>query len=499
MNVLLRRRRLTAAALAAAVLLSSPALQGCASDGASSSLPADSASTVAGSGDRPVHPKDLQFAEQEFAFPHSERVVLSNGMVLHLIQDRTLPIVDATAVFNGGSVFDPAGKEGLASMACGMVRGGGTATLSPEDLDSALDLLAGSIGVGAGAENLSASFSFMSKDLDRGLELFADVLRNPRFDEGRFQQTVAMSLQGLQRAFQSPGGVLGRAFDAAVHPGHPYGALVTAKSLQSITPDDLRAFHAKWFHPETFVLGIAGDFDRDALVARLEKVFEGWGKSAEPLPKWPAPFERKYAGGHYVVPMAGVTQTNIRMGHWGPPQNSVDRVKFDVMNLILGGGSFWSRMTKVVRTKEGLAYSVWSGLARASRGGTFMSGTETKASSTYRAIGLMKGLIAGMRDEAVSEEELRMAKDSILNGFVQVIESPASLASQYATLEFKEYPEAWLDRYREIVRSVTVADVQAVAREYLRPEGLVLVLVGDPSLFDAAPEELGPAKELPVR
>jgi len=407
--------------------------------------------------------------------------------------------VDASAIFNGGSVFDPAGKEGLASMACGMMRNGGTTSRTPEEVDEALDLVAGSISVGAGEENLGAGFSFMSKDLDAGLALFADVLRNPRFDEGRFQQTRAMSLQGLQRAFQSPGGVMGRAFGSTVHSGHPYGSLVTAESLQSITVEDLRAFHAKWFHPETFILAVAGDFRRDALVAALEKALAGWAKSAEPLPKWPAPFERKYEGGHFVVAMPKVTQSNIRMGHWGPPQNSVERVKFDVMNLILGGGSFWSRMTKVVRTKEGLAYSVWSGLGRASRGGVFQSGTETKASTTYRAIGLMRKLIAEIRDEPVSEEELQMAKDSILNGFVRVIESPASLASQYATLEFKEYPADWLDRYRDIVRSVTVADVQAVAKEYLRPEGLVTVIVGDPEAFDEAPADLGPAKDLPIR
>ncbi len=488
------RRLRFAAALAAASLFAAPPTVALAGDAAAAAAPAP-----APAGDRPVHPKDLRFSEQPFSFPHSVRVVLSSGMVLHLIEDRSLPIVDASAVFRGGAVFDPEGKEGLASLACGMVRTGGTASLSPDELDEALDLVAGSVSVGASQENLSAGFSFLSKDLDRGLEIFADVLRNPRFDEGRFQQTKALSLQGLQRQFQSPGGVLGRVFGPAIHGSHPYGALVTAKSLGSITVEDLKAFHARWFHPESFILSVAGDFDREALVAKLEKVFEGWPKAAEPLPKWPAPFERKYEGGHFVVPMAGVTQTNIRMGHWGPPQNSEDRVRFDVANLILGGGSFWSRMTKVIRTKEGLAYSVWSGLGRASQGGVFMAGTETKAASTYRAVSLMRGLIAQMREEDVTEEELQQAKDSILNGFVAVIESPAALASQYATLEFKEYPEGWLDRYRDIVRSVTVADVRRVAREYLRPEGLVLVMVGDPSLFDAAPEELGPAKELPVR
>jgi predicted Zn-dependent peptidase len=485
----LHARRRLAAALAAAALAVPPVLAGCAVDGPAQERSA--LATAVAPSDRPRHPRELAFEEQPFEFPHSERVVLSNGMVLHLIEDPSLPLVDASAVFRGGSVFDPEGKEGLAGLACSLVRGGGTTSLPPDRLDHELDMIAGSVGVGADSESLSAGFSFLSKDLDRGLEIFADVLRNPAFDGQRFQITKAQAMQGLQRSLQSPGGVLARAFTSTVHGDHPYGNLTTPASIQAITVDDLRAFHARWFRPESFVLGIAGDFKRDALVAKLEKVFAGWEKSPEPLPKWPAPFERAYAGGHVVVPMPGVTQTNVRMGHWGPPQNSVDRVHFDVMNLILGGGGFWSRMTKVVRTKEGLAYSVGCGLSRASQGGVYSASVETKASTTYRAISLMKGLIAEIRETPVTAEDLELAKGSILNGFVRVVESPASLASQYASLEFREYPPDWLDRYRAIVRATTVEDCQRVAKEYLRPEGLTVVLVGDPAAFDAAPADLG--------
>jgi zinc protease len=478
------RRRIAAAALAAAVLAAAPVLPGCAASGSRPSS---------------AHPKDMTFAEPEFTFPHSERVVLSNGMVLHLIEDHSLPLVDASAVIRGGSVFDPPGKEGLAAIACNMIRAGGTKKLDPAALDAELDRIAGAVGVGAGEESLGASFSFLSKDLDAGIDLFADVLRNPGFHAGRFGQMKNASAMGIQRQLQSPGGVLGRTFASTVHGGHPYGNLVTAKSIGGITREDLDAFHGKWFRPDSFVLGIAGDFQRDALVAKLEKAFAGWERSPEPLPKWPAPFERKYEGGHFVVPMPKVTQTNVRMGHWGPPQNLEDRVKFDVMNLVLGGGGFWSRMTKVVRTREGLAYSVGCGLRRASQGGVFQASVETKASTSYRAITLMKQLMEEIREEPITAEDLALAKESILNGFVQVIESPASLARQYADLEHKEYPANWLDRYREIVRATTVEDVQAMAREYLRPDGLKVVLVGDPSLFDEAPADLGPATVLTPR
>ena len=486
------RRRL-ATALAAAVLAAPPVLAGCAVPDATHERSA--LATTPSADGRPRHPSELKFESPAYELRKSQRVVLSNGMVVHLMEDHALPLVDASATFRGGSVFDPPGKEGLASLACGLVRAGGTKSSPADKLDEELDTLAGSVGVGGGNESLFASFSFLSKDLDRGLAIFADVLRNPAFDDGRFQASKAQALQGLRRQFQNPGSVLQRTFATTAYGGHPYGRLVTQESLQSITADDIKAFHAKWFHPESFILSVAGDFKTDDLVAKLEKAFAGWEKSAEPLPQWPEPFARAYPGGHIVVAMPGIDQTNVRMGHWAPPENSVDRVHLEVLNDILGGGGFWSRMTKVVRTKEGLAYSVGSGLSRNSQGGLFLAATQTKASTTYRAASLMKKLIEEIRETPVTQEDLELAKESRLNSFVQVLESPAALCAQYASLEFRGFPADWLEKYLGIVRSMTVEDATRVTKEYLKPESLLLVVVGDPKAFDAAPEHFGPAQQ----
>ncbi len=492
------RRRLAAAALAAA-FLAVPATPGCAM--ATQSGAADGASAARRSGDasRPRHPRDLKFEPLTYELRRTERVVLSNGMVVHLMEDHSLPLVSGSAQFRGGAVFDPPGKEGLASLACSMVRTGGTTSVPAADLDERLDEIAGSVSVGAGTESASASFSFLARDTAAGLALFADVLRNPTFDAQRFAQVKMQSLQGLQQQMQSPGGVLGRTFPGVVYGGHPYGRVPTQASLSAIKAADLAAYHAKWFHPETFVLSVAGDFRRDEMLATLERVFAGWAASPEELPRDPEEFAREYRGGHHVVALPGTDQTNLSMGHWGPKQVSRDRVVCDVMNLILGGGSFWSRMTKVVRTKEGLAYSVGSRFSRGSVGGLFTANTQTKAESTYRAIALMVDLIREIRDQPVTQEDLDQAKNAVLNSFVRVIESPASLAAQYADLEFKGYPADWLDQYRDIVRSVTIEDVQRVAQEYLRPDHLEFVVVGDPSRFDAPPAWLPKARTLPVQ
>ena len=487
------RRRL-ATALAAAVLAAPPAFTGCAAPSDAAHERSALATTPSVDG-RPRHPSELKFEAPAYELRKTQRVVLSNGMVVHLMEDRTLPLVDASAFFRGGSVFDPPGKEGLASLACGLIRAGGTKSSPADKLDQELDTLAGAVGVGGGNESLSASFSFLSKDLDRGLAIFADVLRNPAFDEGRFKASKSQALQGLQRAFQNPGSVLQRTFSSTAYGGHPYGRLVTQESIQSITVEDIKAFHAKWFHPETFILSVAGDFKTDDLVAKLEKAFAGWAKSAEPLPQWPEPFARAYPGGHVVVAMPGIDQTNVRMGHWAPPENSVDRVHLEVLNDILGGGGFWSRMTKVVRTKEGLAYSVGSGLSRNSQGGLFQAMTQTKASTTYRAASLMKKLIEEIRETPVTQEDLDLAKESRLNSFVQVLESPAALCSQYASLEYRGFPADWLEKYLGIVRSMTIEDATRVTKEYLKPESLLLVVVGDPKAFDTAPEHFGPATQ----
>jgi zinc protease len=241
---------------------------------------------------------------------------------------------------------------------------------------------------------------------------------------------------------------------------------------------------------------VAGDFEKAKILASLEKALEGWAAAPEPLPNRPPEVPREYRGGHYVVPMRGVTQTNIRMGHVGPKQATEERVVCDVMNLILGGGSFWSRMTRVVRTKEGLAYDVNSMFTRASQGGAFQASTQTKAATTYRAIALMLDLIREIREKPVSADELGQAKDFIVNRFVHNFENPGALAAQYARLEFEGYPENWLQRYLEVVKSVTVEDVQRAAKEWLRPDGLSIVVVGDPSLLDAPPAGFPEAKTL---
>jgi zinc protease len=491
----LRRRALPAVLLAAA-LAALPAGASASEGGAPAPAAPRSADAGKDALGRPRHPKDLSFADQEFEFRRTERVVLQNGMVVHLLEDRTLPIVEGSAYFRGGSAFDPEGKEGLASLACGMVRSGGTRSLDPSALDEELDFLAGSIGVGGGQEMCTASFSFLSRDVERGVGLFAEVLREPRFDESRFQRMKMGAAQGIRQSLGNPAGVLGRAFTRIAYAGHPYGRVPTMASIGAVTADDLRAYHAKWFHPEAFVLAVSGDFKKDEMVARLERAFAGWSKAAEPLPKFPADLPREYRGGHHVVAMPGVTQTNLRMGHWGPKQNSKDRVVCDVMNLILGGGSFWSRMTKVVRTKEGLAYSVQAQFTRGAAGGLFAAGTQTKAETSYRALGLMKGLIEEIRNEPVSAEEMSQARDTILNSFIQTFENPASLASQYARLEFQEYPADWLEQYLAIVRGVTPEECLRVAKEYLHPDKLEFVLVGDPSLMDTPPEGMAPAKIL---
>ncbi|MHC4820746.1 MAG: M16 family metallopeptidase, partial [Planctomycetota bacterium] len=309
-------RKRTAAALATA-LLALPAIAGCASPYDEDNPPPEGMFQEVGvqRTDRAAHPNDLVFERQAFEFRRPERRVLSNGMVLHLLEDHTLPLVNGSAYFRGGSVFDPAGKEGLSTLACFLVRQGGTKSLDPDALDEELDMLAGSIGVGSGIEQSSGGFSFMAEDVDRGIELFADVLRNPAFDEQRLQRFKFMYAQSVKGQAQSPPAVTGRAFSSIAYGGHPYGRQLTEQSIMSITKGDLEAYHDKWFHPDAFIVSVAGAFNTDEMVAKFEKAFAGWKKSDGTLPKHAPEFPREYRGGHYVVNMPGVTQTNLRMGH----------------------------------------------------------------------------------------------------------------------------------------------------------------------------------------
>lgn len=440
---------------------------------------------------------DLEYKPIKTDIPKTKRVVLSNGMVVHLLPDHELPLFHMTSMIRAGAIWEPPEKAGLAALAGSVIRSGGTITRPPDELDETLERIAGSVEVYVGGESGSAMLDVLSKDIDIGLELFADVVRNPRFDKDRFELAKARMLDSIRRENDDPTDIGARELDAVIYAGTPYGRRPTLETVESITIEDARAFHKKYFVPQNFILGVTGDFDEEKIISQLEEAFKGW---KGPTPEYaPTPSAEESEGGVYLAEKE-LKQSVIRMGHLSLRKTHPDYYALRVMNSILGGNGFASRLTKTIRTDYGLAYSVWSyHFGGRWERGSLKVGLETKTSSTAKALDLVFEEIEKIRSQRVSDEELKLAKDSIVNSFIFIFDSPSRIMGQRLIIDYYGMPEDYLETYRDRIMKVTADDVLRVAKEYLRPGKMKIVVVGDPAGFDRPLSEFGKVEEIELR
>ncbi|PNU19442.1 insulinase family protein [Geothermobacter hydrogeniphilus] len=442
---------------------------------------------------RNPRPEQLHYPPLTFRVPAVERLDLPNGIRLYLQEDHELPLVEVSAMLPAGSVADPEGKTGLADLYATVLRSGGAGDYPPDAFDELLAERAIDLSASSGSYTLNLGLSLQSKDLMIGLQAMSDMLRHPRFDPQRLELARRQALEAIRRRNDNPGSIAHRTLRQALYPGHPLGRVETRGSLSAISREDLLAFHRRFAHPQGLWLGITGDFDREQLLADLRQLFGGWNGDAarRPVP----PVTEKPEAALWLADKP-IPQTTILFGELGIDKDNPDLYAVRVMNYILGGGGFNSRLMREVRSNRGLAYSVYSyfQIGRLLPG-RFVAGCETKSGTTMQVIRLMREQMRLMREQEVSAEELRLAKESLINSFVFAFEDIHDVVAQQMRLDFYGYPSDYLASYRDRIAAVTVKDVKRVARRYLHPDKQQLVLVGHVKDFDGKPENLG----LPVR
>jgi zinc protease len=425
------------------------------------------------------------------------RVVLPNGMVLFLMEDRELPLVSAYALVRGGSRLEPADKAGLASVFGQVWRTGGTAKRTGDDLDDFLEARAAKVETGGGLTSVSLSLSCLKGDFDDVLGVFVEVLREPAFAADKIDIAKNQLNTGIARRNDDPMGIAEReARKLAYGAASPYARQTEYATVAAITRDDLLAWHKKHVHPDRTVMGVVGDFDTKAMEAKLRKVFGPWprGPAATDAPAtWQAA-----KPGYYLVEKEDVNQTNIRMVHLGIRRDDPDYFALEVMNEVLGGG-FSSRLFSNVRSKKGLAYGVWGGVGSDyDYPGYFQVAMGTKSESTAAGIDALVEEVKDIVDKPATEEELNKAKDSILNSFVFRFDSKAKILNQQVTYEFFGYPPDFLERYRREIEKVTAADVARVARKHVHRDQLAVLVVGKPADFDKPLATYGAVTKLDI-
>ena len=453
------------------------------------------AATVFAAEGEKADPRNMSFPELRFQIPRAERVVLKCGMPVYLLADRELPIISMTALVRTGSVHDPANRSGLAALTGSALRNGGAAGMSAEKMDDELEFMASTVESAIAQDMGTVSLTSLTRNFSRTLRIFRDVLLHPDFSDKRLELIRRQMIEGLRRQNDDPKEIAEREIVRAIYAGHPLGAVPSFASINAITRQEAIDFHRRFFRVDNMILAVSGDFERKALIRELNEVFGSRRPNAplsvDKIPQPPAVFRPEVLHGKKAV-----NQSVIRMGHLGPTKDDPGIHAVRILDYILGG-SFTSRLTMEIRTNRGLAYSAGSHFDIGRRfSGSFIAETETKAESTAKAISLMRELITTMTREEVSDQELKSAREYIINSFMFGFTTPAAVAIQRARLEYYGYPSDYLETYRDSIARVTKWDVLSAARTYLKPEAFKIVVIGDVKRFDQPLATFGAVREL---
>jgi zinc protease len=436
--------------------------------------------------DIPARPEALTFKPISFTPPSAKdhRVVLSNGMVVFIAEDRALPLVSISLTVRTGSWLEPAGKEGVAAMTGAQLRRGGTKSLSAEALDERLDFLASQVSSGIGATAGSAGLNCLADNLDESLRLFVEMLKEPRFQEDRLALAKEQALQEMKKRNDESEEIENREWNVLLYgEGHFTNHFSTEASIKSLTRDDLVAFHRRTFYPANMVAAVSGAFSRAEMVRKLEAAFANWPSPRSVVPAIPAQVE-SVAPGLYRMPK-DVNQGRVSIGELSVKRDSPDIYALEVMNEILGGSGFTSRITKTVRSNEGLAYSAGSGISfGVFYPGRFRAAFQSKSESVALATRLVLEEIKRIREAPVSDEELDTIKRNLIETFPSSFASKAQAMGTFAADEYTKRDPAFWTTYRDRIKAITAADVQRVAKQHLVPEKLVLLVVGNQADID---------------
>ncbi len=427
--------------------------------------------------------------------PTPEEFTLPNGMRVYLLEDHELPVINGIALVRTGNLFDPQGKVGLAGVTGDAIRSGGTRKMTGDQIDTALENVAASVESEIGESSGSLSFNCLKENTDTTLSLFHDVLTQPEFREDKIDLLKKQLHSGISRRNDDPSGIASREFTNIVYGRQtPYGWMMEHADVDNIQRADVIAFYKRYYFPSNILLGIYGDFNAAQMRERLTRLFSDWTYTQPPVPKFP-PVEKKPEPGIYLAVKTDVNQTFFDVGHLGGVLSDKDYPALAVASDILGSG-FSSRLFRRVRTKLGYAYNIYGQWgANYDHPGLFEISGSTQSQYTVQTLEAIREEIERMRTTQVSDEELKVAKDTVENSFVFLFDRPSKTLRRVLTYAYFDYPKDFVFRFQKGVQAVSKADVQRVAGDYFAPKELTYVAVGNPPDFQKPLSELG----LPVQ
>ncbi|MBW4552367.1 MAG: insulinase family protein [Aphanocapsa sp. GSE-SYN-MK-11-07L] len=427
------------------------------------------------------HYTELAFPPlQEVRPPDYKRFQLQNGLTVYLMEDHEWPLVRGSVLVRTGDRWEPAEKVGLASLTGDVLRTGGTQQHSPEELNQILEQRAAAIEAGIDSTVGSVGFSALSEDLPTVFDLFAEVVQTPAFDSSKLELAKTQNQGAIARRNDNPESIANREFYKLIYgESSPYARTTEYATLANISRADVLGFYQQYFQPQQMILGIVGDFDSQQMRSRLEAKFGTWQPSQPQTAIPPLPtVTAAQSGGVFVVEQPQLSQSNVLLGQLGGKLDSPDVFALYVVNGVMNG--LGGRLVNQVRSQQGLAYSVYAyWQPQYDYPGVFVAGGQTRSQTTVPFIQSVKAELKKLQTSPITADELALAKDAILNSFVFNFQDPSQTLYRLMRYDYYGYPSDFLFRYQRGVKAVAIADVQRVAKTYLKPDQMVTLVVGN--------------------
>ena len=404
-----------------------------------------------------------------------EKVTSPGGVTAWLVQDHSNPLLAMEVAFAGGSAVET--KSGLANMMASLLDEG-AGSLGSQQFQGRLEDLSIELGFRAGKDEVVGSLKTLAENHEAAFDLFRLALTQPRFDKEAVGRIRAQILAGLSREQQNPNAVAARAWNRAMFGEHPYGRATSGEpdSVKSITAADLRDHARTWISRQDLLIGVVGDITPERLAPLLDRAFGALPATHPPV----RIAEATLASGRTLVVARDIPQSVALFGVPGLHRNDPDWFPAFVMNYILGGGGFSSRLTEEVREKRGLAYSVYTHLVPLDHAALIAGGVATRNARVGQSLDLIRQELRRLAADGPTGQELADAKTYLTGSFPLSLDSIGAIASLLVSMQSDHLPMDYLDHRSDLINAVTRDQVTAVARRLLDPDRLVVVVVGQP-------------------
>jgi len=455
---------------------------GCARHGATlepSALKASNQAATAVEAGLVAHPSELTFPDSSFEVPSAADFRHTVGDVpVYVAPSHEFPLVEVKFTFKGGRYLEPDGQWGVAGITADLIRQGGTANIGAEELDERFAYLASDVSVQIGATTATATMNCLRDNLDETLALFVDMLRYPAWDTQKLAISRTNAIEMMKQRNDDAGDIARREGNRLRFGEQHYrGRVATAAMVKGLRWRQLADFHGQIFHPGNLIVSVTGDIEADDVLPLLEDVVAGWeaeDRSTDP----PAPTGGASAGLYHV--QKDIPQGKFRLSLPGVTRDDPDQIALEVMNEILGGGGFSSRLMERIRSDEGLAYGAYSWLDSGPYfPGTFNAAFDSKNPTVARATDILMEELARLGTEPVADDELIAAKASMIGTFPRKFETRTAIVSTFVDDELTARPGDHWATWRERVQAVTAEQIREVAAKHLVRDKVMMLIVGD--------------------